>query len=130
MFRDFRRPAASTAEEWLCILRVAHRWEFRSICELALENLSPIASLVDKIVCARTLGGPLDWIGSSYATLCQRDEAITSEEGRRLGIDEVLCIYDVWRSTVRLNASSPQDVMKIIREKSRTARSLPAHDAH
>ena len=81
---NFGADAERSVDEWISILRISHRWEFSSIHALALRNLKPVASPVDKIVCARTLGAE-EWLVGAYTALCTRVEPLTLDEGLRLG---------------------------------------------
>ncbi|KZP25198.1 hypothetical protein FIBSPDRAFT_673074, partial [Athelia psychrophila] len=83
--------SASTVDEWSRILRLADKWSFESIRALAITQLAPIASPIDKIVLGRRYGVN-EWLPDAYETVCVRPAALTLDEGRRLGVDDVIRI--------------------------------------
>ncbi|KZP03804.1 hypothetical protein FIBSPDRAFT_1055082 [Athelia psychrophila] len=82
---------ASTVEEWSGILYLADKWSFLSVRMLAIVQIAPIASPIDKIVFGR-LYGVNEWLASAYHAVCTRPNTLTLEEGRRLGVDDVIRI--------------------------------------
>ncbi|KZP29665.1 hypothetical protein FIBSPDRAFT_727201, partial [Athelia psychrophila] len=82
---------ASTVEEWSGILYIADKWSFLSIRMLAIAQIAPIASAIDKIVFGR-LYGINEWLTSAYHAVCIRLDALSLEEGRRLGVEDVIRI--------------------------------------
>ncbi|KZP29666.1 hypothetical protein FIBSPDRAFT_815741 [Athelia psychrophila] len=100
---------ASTVEEWSGILHLADKWSFLSIRALAIAQIAPIASPIDKIVFGR-LYGVNEWLVSAYHAVCTRPDALTLEEGRRLGVDDVIRINAIRQEFcfVRVSESSPK----------------------
>lgn len=94
----------------MSITRVAYRWCFTSIYQFALRKMEVVASPVDKIVCARTLGA-VHWLIDAYAALCKRNKALTVEEGHRLGLEEVLCL---WETTLEARDDLPRAVKRTL----------------
>jgi hypothetical protein len=92
-----------TKDEWTSVLHLSHRWNFASIRSLAIKELSVITLPVDRIVLGHAygIGG---WLLPAYQTLCERDEWLSDEEGRCLGIDHVLKII---RARVAIRAKAP-----------------------
>ncbi|KAF7971539.1 hypothetical protein HWV62_20850 [Athelia sp. TMB] len=82
---------ASTVEDWSSILQLADQWSFESIKALAVCNLGPIASPIDKIVLGRR-HGVNDWLKSAYTAVCLQEGPLSLQEGRRLGVDDVIRI--------------------------------------
>ncbi|KZP29670.1 hypothetical protein FIBSPDRAFT_680093, partial [Athelia psychrophila] len=82
---------ASTVQEWSGILHLADKWSFQSIRALAIAQIAPIASPTDKIVFGK-LYGVNEWLISAYHAVCTRPDALCLEEGRRLGVDDVIRI--------------------------------------
>ncbi|KZP25201.1 hypothetical protein FIBSPDRAFT_734545 [Athelia psychrophila] len=91
---SFGLYSASTADEWSSILPLADKWIFESIRVLAIAQLAPIASPIDKIVLGRRYGVN-EWLPGAYGTVCVRPTALTLDEGRRLGIDDVIRINTI-----------------------------------
>ncbi|KZP04904.1 hypothetical protein FIBSPDRAFT_806278, partial [Athelia psychrophila] len=88
---SFGAYPASTVEEWSGILHLADKWTFQSIRALAITQIAPIASSIDRIVFGR-LYGINEWLTSAYHAVCTRPDPLTLEEGRRLGVDDVIRI--------------------------------------
>ncbi|KAF7980525.1 hypothetical protein HWV62_37649 [Athelia sp. TMB] len=88
---DFGVYTATTVNDWTAILSLAESWSFKSIRALAIKQLNTIASVIDKIVLGRQYG--IDhWLHNAYSVLCARPAALNMEEGRRLGVDDVVRI--------------------------------------
>ncbi|TFK71240.1 hypothetical protein BDN72DRAFT_765342, partial [Pluteus cervinus] len=78
----------TSVEEWTSVLNVAHTLEFRTVEALALAQIEPLASAVDKIVLGQEYDLP-QWTTAGCMNLCQREDPISRDEGRRLGVDIV-----------------------------------------
>ncbi|KDQ59103.1 hypothetical protein JAAARDRAFT_175825 [Jaapia argillacea MUCL 33604] len=93
---ELDKTDASTVEEWTSILHLSTQFSFASIRRLAIRSIFPIASPIDKIVLANKyeIEGP-EWKRDAYVDVCQRQEALTLEEGERLGMAEVVKIVRV-----------------------------------
>ncbi|TFK67236.1 hypothetical protein BDN72DRAFT_749884, partial [Pluteus cervinus] len=79
---------------WMSILEVAHTLECPSVRKLAINQITSLASAVDKVV----LGHKYDvaeWVTEGYIELCQRKASLSSEEGHRLGVDDVVHISNI-----------------------------------
>ncbi|KAI0729373.1 hypothetical protein C8Q72DRAFT_778202 [Fomitopsis betulina] len=88
-------------DEWKSVLELAHKWQFDSVCELAADKLSHVASLVDQVVLGRRYRlGKL--LLDARVRLCEREAPISLEEGRRLGLDECIVIGEI-RQKARAN---------------------------
>ncbi|KZP04294.1 hypothetical protein FIBSPDRAFT_806931, partial [Athelia psychrophila] len=85
---------ASTVEEWSGILYLADKWSFLSIRTLAIAQMAPIASPIDNIVFGR-LYDINEWLIGAYQVVCTRLDALTLEEGRRLGVDDAIRINSI-----------------------------------
>src|ERR1700691_5219673 len=83
--------AATSVDEWMLILTLAIHWNFQSIKNLAIDRLSSIASPVEQIMLSRRFN-ILEWLGNAYAQVCWRNEALTIEEGKLLGVKDVVKI--------------------------------------
>ncbi|KDQ53599.1 hypothetical protein JAAARDRAFT_91085, partial [Jaapia argillacea MUCL 33604] len=96
---DFSKCTATTADEWTSVLALATKWSFTTIRSLAIRELFPLASPVDKIVVGHQYDIP-EWLQDAYIAVCERPEALTKKEGERLGLDEVIKISQL-RQDVR-----------------------------
>ncbi|KDQ53600.1 hypothetical protein JAAARDRAFT_136783, partial [Jaapia argillacea MUCL 33604] len=99
---DFSKSTATTVDEWTSVLALATKWSFTTIRTLAIGELFPLASPVDKIVVGRQYDIP-EWLQDAYIAICERPEALTKKEGERLGLDEVIRISQL-RQDVRTSA--------------------------
>ncbi|EIM79450.1 uncharacterized protein STEHIDRAFT_30913, partial [Stereum hirsutum FP-91666 SS1] len=88
---DFEHGDVHSVEDWIFVLRLATRWGFESIRKLAINRLDPIATPIDKIVEGKACGVE-KWLVPGFADLCNRAGCLTKEEGRRLGVDDVIFI--------------------------------------
>lgn len=107
--------AATTVAEWTAILDLAANWNFKSIKALAIKNLTPIASPIDKIVLGRKHGIE-EWLGDAYEAVCVRDEPLTLEDGMRLGMEDVIKISATRQCIHREPACLPSTLSNSIRE--------------
>lgn len=78
-------------EEWSSILRLAHKWDFDQVLEFALRELEqlPMPAL-DKIILYHTHDIDRNLLQAAYVALTVRDEPISIEEGRQLGLETAL----------------------------------------
>ncbi|KZP11506.1 RHD3-domain-containing protein [Athelia psychrophila] len=80
---------ASTVDEWTAILHLAVRWGFQSIRTLAIAQLTPIATDIDKIVLGRQYEiNP--WLHEAFTAVCMREQSVTKEEGRRMRVEDII----------------------------------------
>lgn len=88
---SFSKSDVQDINAWHDVLRLATEWEFASIRELAIERLRPIVSDIDKVVFghAYEVDG---WVMPGYMALVERENPITAEEGKRLGIEDMAAI--------------------------------------
>lgn len=105
---------ASTVDEWTAILGVAAKWNFKSIRALAIRQLDSIASPVDKIVLGRKYE-IVDWLSDAYKAVCMREDALSIEEGVRLGMEEVIKISALRQKNIRIGPflSLPEAIQEI-----------------
>ncbi|KAI0058444.1 hypothetical protein BV25DRAFT_1965296 [Artomyces pyxidatus] len=89
---DYNTCELTTVDEWTSVLRLATKWGFDSIRSLAVTRLEPIVSAVDKVILAHAYVFLADWALPGYTELCHRAEPLGDEEGRRLGVDDVLLV--------------------------------------
>ncbi|KAF8271076.1 hypothetical protein EI94DRAFT_632902 [Lactarius quietus] len=78
-------------EEWTSILKLAHEWNFSEVKELALRGLESIPiPAIQKIVLYQTYNVDRNRLQTAYTALTVRDEAITIDEGREVGLETAL----------------------------------------
>ncbi|KAG8767256.1 hypothetical protein FRC12_006370 [Ceratobasidium sp. 428] len=71
--------------------RLANMWNFVELCTYLRPLAERVLGDVDKIIFAREFG-VAEWLAPAYAKLCLREEKITTEEARKLGVDSLLFI--------------------------------------
>ncbi|KDQ53598.1 hypothetical protein JAAARDRAFT_197399 [Jaapia argillacea MUCL 33604] len=99
---DFTKHTVATVDEWISVLALATKWSFTTLRSLAIRELFPLASPVDKIVVGRQYDIP-EWLRDAYVAVCAPPNALTKKEGERLGLDEVIKISQL-RQDVRTGA--------------------------
>ncbi|KAI0368865.1 hypothetical protein BV20DRAFT_968647 [Pilatotrama ljubarskyi] len=92
--RDVVSGDLSTLDEWTSVLRLAHRYEFEQHRTLAIERLERLATPIDRILLAR-MYDITHWLQEAYYDLCVREEALTYDEGVRLGMADVILLADL-----------------------------------
>ncbi|KAF9816789.1 hypothetical protein IEO21_03869 [Rhodonia placenta] len=100
--RSMLKPDLETTLEWNSVLELAVKWQFDDIQALVVARLTEHASSVDQILLARQYRLS-DWFYDAHVKICSRYEPLTLEEGRRLGVDEVVIISDVRQYNIRFN---------------------------
>jgi hypothetical protein len=84
--------------------------------QLAIRKLFPIISDIDKIVYGHRYSVS-DWPLDGYQSVCSRSSWLTEEEGRRLGLDDVLRIGQVFFLTGVTNSDVPQEYIQTFVEQ-------------
>ncbi|KAF7981015.1 hypothetical protein HWV62_35857 [Athelia sp. TMB] len=113
---DFNVYTAITVEDWTAILTLADMWAFTTIRALAIKQITPIASAVDKIVLGRRFNMH-EWMCDGYVAVCSRDSVLTMEEGRRLGVEDVVRIVGIRHEFDRGPPLSNKLVLAEVRER-------------
>ncbi|TFY62715.1 hypothetical protein EVG20_g6604 [Dentipellis fragilis] len=112
---NFHECEVKTVTAWAAVLRLSSEWSFSSIRALAIDRLDPIASAVDKVVLGRTYG--IDaWLRPGFVALCERQQSLKINEGRRLGVDDVILIATIREAMqVRRPGVSRSDVEHMVK---------------
>jgi hypothetical protein len=76
----------TSAWKWVSVLKVAHRFNFRSVHALAIKQLTGSTTSVDKIVLAREFGVD-EWLPDAYREVCVMPSLPSDEDCNRLGFD-------------------------------------------
>ncbi|KAL1741461.1 hypothetical protein HDZ31DRAFT_12221, partial [Schizophyllum fasciatum] len=79
-----------TVQEWASVLRLARRWSISSLSELAIREIKPKASTIDKVALAREFDFGKAWLLPAFLDLCTRPRWIQHEEAERLGLRTVV----------------------------------------
>lgn len=91
----------TTVSEWTSVLAVSSRWDFEVYRTIAQEKLSQLASPIQRILLSRQFDVK-EWLVPAFLELCVREEALTLEEGKILGMENVILLADV-RQAIRGN---------------------------
>jgi hypothetical protein len=124
---EFGKYALTTLHEWTSILHLASKWSFKSMRSLALQELLPLASPVDKIVLGRKYGFD-DWLIPAFVAVCARAEPLSLSEAKLLDVEDVALIFQARErgrgSSMPLATAEAQDAVACVfssREKIATA---------
>ncbi|KAJ3827046.1 hypothetical protein F5878DRAFT_248054 [Lentinula raphanica] len=101
--KDFNSSELFTVDEWQSVLKLSSQWDFDSLRKLAIKHIGCVASSADLVL----LGHKYDvseWLLPHYISLCSRDEPLTLQEGRKLGVDTVITINQI-RSQIRYRSN-------------------------
>jgi hypothetical protein len=98
--RDYDVCSLTARDDWASVLHIASEFGFDSIRRLAVRNLFPLASPVDKIVFGHRYGIS-EWLLDAYVAVCTRSEPITREEGDALGVKDIIQIGGIREAIAR-----------------------------
>ncbi|KAH9975677.1 hypothetical protein BGW80DRAFT_1250600 [Lactifluus volemus] len=83
----------ATIEEWISILKLAYQWNFIEVKELAVRELNNFKiPAVQKIGIFQKYEVDQNHIREAFMSLVVRNEPITFEEGRQLGLHAALSV--------------------------------------
>jgi hypothetical protein len=105
----------STYEEWISVLRVAHRFGFVSMRAFAIKHLSSFTSSVDRIVLARKFGVG-EWLELAYIDICIASEFISDADIHQFGPDLFMKIARARGRHKLFTPSAELDVPTVIEE--------------
>ncbi|KAF8271084.1 hypothetical protein EI94DRAFT_634469 [Lactarius quietus] len=81
----------ASIEEWASILKLAHLWEFIEVKELAVRGLESLQiPSLQKVVLYQKYDVDRNLLQAAFTALTVRDETLTIEEGRELGLETAL----------------------------------------
>ncbi|THV06631.1 hypothetical protein K435DRAFT_644937, partial [Dendrothele bispora CBS 962.96] len=101
---DFTQYEAQTVADWTSILRLASLFQMENVRALAVKQLFPITSAVERIELANKYDIK-DWLGPAYLDLCTRTQELTLEEGKKMGIEAVIGVTQL-RSQLAANVDA------------------------
>jgi hypothetical protein len=91
---NFDVHGITTCEEWRSVLHIASEWGFASIRRLAIRELVPLTSPIDKIAIGLRYD-IYDWLLDAYVAVCTRTNSLTEDEGEKLGVKDVIHISSI-----------------------------------
>ncbi|KZP04899.1 hypothetical protein FIBSPDRAFT_711825, partial [Athelia psychrophila] len=86
---------SSTIEEWSAVLRLSDKWGFKTVKNLAVSKIAPMASPIDMIVLGRRYSIDSYRLVDAYDAICLRPAPLTLEEGNRVGMEDVIKIMTI-----------------------------------
>ncbi|KAL1700692.1 hypothetical protein EV121DRAFT_213646 [Schizophyllum commune] len=95
-----------SVEEWTSILRLATAWSVPSLRQLAIREIEPKATPVDKIVIAREFDLGETWLLPAYTAICSAPHWLDYEDAQRLDmrtVVELACIREGSRAAGTLD---------------------------
>ncbi|KAG6885558.1 hypothetical protein C0993_012801 [Termitomyces sp. T159_Od127] len=83
-------------EDWTTVIKLAQKWEFPEVLELAIRELSRIdMSLIRRIAIYQHLNIDRSHLLPMYAELCRRPQALTLQESKVIGLETTVLIANV-----------------------------------
>lgn len=99
-----------TVDEWTSILRLATKWSMPALRALAIREIEPQASPVDKVVIAREFSLGETWLAPAFTAICDAPKWIEYEDAQRLGLRTVVEIGRIREERPRGKAQKKSDV--------------------
>ncbi|KAF5355550.1 hypothetical protein D9758_006304 [Tetrapyrgos nigripes] len=95
MLPDAGEDFIPTLDEWISILKLSTLWDMPRIRERAIKRMVPLMQdPIQKIEIAREYEID-DWMLPALNQLVQRDEALSVEEGKKLGLEYTLKLASI-----------------------------------
>ncbi|KAI5897007.1 uncharacterized protein SCHCODRAFT_02698332 [Schizophyllum commune H4-8] len=91
----------SSAQDWISILRLAHRWSFPTLRARALREIELVGSAVDKIATAREFGDlepSKQWLMPAFVEACTTRSwlgSVSVQDAERLGAGTILALAKI-----------------------------------
>ncbi|KAM6502720.1 hypothetical protein JOM56_002697, partial [Amanita muscaria] len=93
--RTLGAEETETTQDWISVLGLASKWGFESLRSRAISRIKQTPdSPIDMVTLGRQYGIS-DVLLPGYAVLCQSTVPLSSEEGLRLGVEDVVNIYRI-----------------------------------
>jgi hypothetical protein len=112
-FSASRDLPLATQDEWISVLRVAHRFGFTSMRMFAIKHLSSLTSSVDRIVLAHEFGIE-EWLKPAYSEVCMSPDLVSDADIRRLGFELFMKIARMRDGLKAFTPFAENDVMAIV----------------
>ncbi|KAG6857751.1 hypothetical protein H0H87_004167 [Tephrocybe sp. NHM501043] len=84
-----------TVEEWISVLELTQKWEFREVHNLAIRELEKQTQipLIERIVLYQRFDVDQNLLVPLYGQLCSRPEALSNDECEALGMNATVLIF-------------------------------------
>ena len=112
-----------TKEQWLTILKLATKWQFKEVRSLSIRELEKLdIDPVEKIAIYKEFKIKPELLLPSYISICKKDRLPSPEEGKILSIETVLKIASAREEMIlsalssgrRSPADAPDDITRAI----------------
>ncbi|KAI0030325.1 hypothetical protein K488DRAFT_87895 [Vararia minispora EC-137] len=90
--KDFAHGDLSTQSQWIAVLKLATRWSFQSIRDLAITKLDSIVSPIDRLELARTYEIRA-WVDIALEDLCKRQQSPSLPDIRRMAHTDIALVW-------------------------------------
>ncbi|TRM68919.1 hypothetical protein BD626DRAFT_2927 [Schizophyllum amplum] len=77
-------------DEWTSVLRLATKWSIPSLRALAIREIEPKATAIDKVVIAREFDLGSSWLAPAISAICASPRWLEYSEAERLGLRSVV----------------------------------------
>ncbi|KAI5835357.1 hypothetical protein K523DRAFT_347156 [Schizophyllum commune Tattone D] len=94
-----------TIDEWTSVLRLATKWAVPRLRTLAICEIEPKATPIEKVDTAREFDLGKDWLLPSFTTICTSSKPLDYEEAERLGLRTVVDIARIREARCRSRRS-------------------------
>lgn len=91
---NFSEPDLKTTAEWTSVLALSSKWVFSQLRQRAIKELEKLAGPTDRILLAKKYAIK-EWYVPAYKELCIRRQAMTLEDGEKLGLDTVIKVWEM-----------------------------------
>ncbi|KAL1662378.1 hypothetical protein GGF50DRAFT_59088, partial [Schizophyllum commune] len=106
---DIGERDIETVDEWTSVLRLATKWAVPRLRALAIREIEPKATPIEKIVIAREFNLGKDWLLPSFTAICTSTKPLDYEEAERLGLRTVVDIARIREARCRASDHEPKE---------------------
>ncbi|KAL1679064.1 hypothetical protein EV122DRAFT_277666 [Schizophyllum commune] len=115
---DIGERDIETVDEWTSVLRLATKWGVPRLRALAIREIEPKATPIEKVVIAREFDLGKDWLLPSFTAICTSSKPLDYDEAERLGLRTVVDIARIrearCKSSDRESTESEYDVTSAV----------------
>lgn len=91
---NLSEPDLKTTAEWTSVLTLSTKWVFTQLRQRAIKELEKLTGPTDRILLAKKYAVK-EWYVPAYKELCIRRQAMTLEDGQKLGLDTVIKVWEL-----------------------------------
>ncbi|KAL1759898.1 hypothetical protein FB107DRAFT_270627 [Schizophyllum commune] len=98
-----------TVDEWTSVLRLATKWGVPRLRALAIREIEPKATPIEKVVIAREFDLGKDWLLPSFTAICTSSKPLDYDEAERLGLRTVVDIARIREARCKTRESTESE---------------------